>query len=302
MVIPVYNSEHTLEELFQRVKTFFENFDPQVSFELIFVDDFSKDGSWEVLKKLKKKNPHVVKIIRFAKNYGQHNALLCGLRHSSGNRAITMDDDLQHAPEDINLLIKTMEETNADLVYGIGGGKHSPTRRIGSKLYKKSSKYIDGKYGEGSSFRLMDSSLLKKISNHHQHFVFIEELLFWYTEDIELVPVGHYPRKFGKSGYSANKIFRQIVNISINYSNWPLKLMIYGGAVFSLISFLLGVYFILKKIIFDSVVPGFTALIVAIFFSTSLLLLCFGIVGKYLNNIYDVLNEKPAYSIKEVHL
>lgn len=302
VVIPVYNSQNSLNELFQRLKKTFESFESETTYEVIFVDDFSKDESWGVLKSLKKEHPEHLKIIRLAKNYGQHNAIFCGFRNSTGERIITIDDDLQQAPEDIVLLVNRMDDTDADLVYGVGGNKHSVSRKIGSDLYKKGSKYIDKKYGEGSSYRLLTSSLLKKVIAHKQHFIFIEELLFWYTEWIEVVKVQHHPRKSGKSGYSPLKIFRLVVKSSVNYSNWPLKFMIYGGGFLSLLFFLIGLYFIYKKIFIGVLVPGFTALIVAIFFSTSILLLCFGIVGKYLFNIYDILNDKPTYSIKEAFL
>ena len=299
VIIPVFNSEDSLEELFQRIKTTFENFGSSTTFEVIFVDDFSKDKSWDILKKLKNEFPDLLKIIRFAKNYGQHNAVFCGFENSSGERIVTIDDDLQQDPKDIELLITKMDSTNADLVYGLGTKKYSAARKIGSSAYKNFSKYVDGKYGQGSSFRLLTASLLKQVIEHKKHFVFLEEILFWYTDYIEVVEVKQYPRKYGKSGYSIAKIFGYMNNTSINYSVWPLKIMINGGALLSLISFLLGLYFIFKKIFLGIIIPGFTALIVSIFFSTSLLLMCFGIVGKYLNNIYIVLNEKPTYSIKE---
>ncbi len=300
VVIPVYNSEGSLQELHRRLNETLRQLTSD--FEIIFIDDFSQDNSWDVLKKIKSAHKDTIKIARFAKNYGQHNAILCGFRYSSGKRIVTIDDDLQQAPEDILLLVERMDNSNADLVYGIGGENHSAGRRIGSTMYKKSAKYLDGKYGQGSSYRLIDAKLMDKVISHRQHFVLIEELLHWHTECIELVTVKHYKRQSGKSGYTPLKIFRQIVNISVNYSNWPLKVMVWGGAFFSFVSFLLGMYFIIKKIAFGISTPGFTALIVAIFFSTSLLLLCFGIVGKYLSNIYVILNDKPAYSVKEAQL
>ncbi len=300
VVIPVYNSQNCLKELYERISTTLQKL--TADYEVIFVDDFSSDKSWNVLKEIKDANSGQSKIVRFAKNYGQHNATLCGFRYATGDRIITMDDDLQQAPEDILLLVEKMDSTNADLIYGVGGKNHSLVRRVGSNLYKQGAKHIDGKYGEGSSFRLIDSSLLKKVVNHKMHFILIEELLFWHTECIEIVEVQHHPRRSGKSGYSPLKLFKFIVNISVNYSNWPLKFMTYGGAILSLVFFLLGLYFILKKLLLNVSVPGFTALIVAIFFSTGLLLLCFGIVGKYLNNIYIVLNDKPVYSVKEAYL
>ena len=299
IVIPVYNSQDSLSKLYDRISETLKKLTQD--FEVIFIDDFSTDNSWEKLMQLKKEHSNV-KLIRFSKNYGQHNATLCGFRYSAGDRVVTIDDDLEEDPADILLLIEKMNATNAELIYGIGDKNRSSAREIGSNLYKQSAKYVDGKQGNSSSFRLIESSLLEKIKNHKQHFIIIEELLFWYTEMIDYVVVNHSPRKHGKSGYSPLKIFKLITNTSLNYSNWPLKFMTYGGAVLSFVSFLLGLYFMYKKVFLNISVPGFTALIVAIFFSTSLLLLCFGIVGKYLNNIYIVLNNKPTYSIKEVVL
>lgn len=300
VVVPVFNSQGSLKELFEKLNYTLTQLN--LSFEVVFVDDCSKDSSWDVLLELKESHSDLVKLIRFSRNFGQHNATLCGLRYAKGDVALTIDDDLQQAPEDIVLLLDRMKQTNADLVYGVGGEHHSTFRKVGSSLYKKTAKYIDGKYGDGSSFRLISRSLLEKVVQHTNHFVLLEELLFWYTQNIEIVPVQHFPKKSGKSGYSPWKIFQLISDISLNYSDWPLKFMTYGGAVFSVISFLFGVYFIFKKVFLDVNIRGFTALIVAVFFSTSLLLLCFGIVGKYLNNIHTALSKKPMYSIKEAYL
>lgn len=300
VVIPVYNSQGSLEELHARLEETLKKLTND--YEIIFVDDFSADESWKVLTQIKNANDSTVKILRFAKNYGQHNALLCGFRYCSGDRIFTIDDDLQHAPEDMMLLVERMDSSDADLVYGIGGDKHSVGRRVGSAMYKKGAKYIDGKYGQGSSYRLIDSKLINKVIGHKQHFIHVEELLHWHTECIELVQVRHFKRKSGKSGYTPFRIFKQVVNTSLNYSDWPLKVMVWGGAFFSFLSFMMGLYFIIKKIAFGVKIHGFTALIVAVFMSASLILLCLGIIGKYLSNIYVILNDKPAYSVKEAKL
>jgi len=298
IVVPVYNSASILPKLNQRLQKCLEGL---YEVEIIYVDDFSKDQSWSVLKDLKKQFDNL-KIVKLGKNFGQHSATLCGFNFAQGECVVTIDDDLQQGPEDISKLIDVLNESNAELVYGIGNSNHSKFRKAGSDLYKKGAKHIDGKMGEGSSFRALKKSLVDKVKVYNNHFVMLEEILYWHTRNIEFVAVNHYPRMDGKSGYSPLKIFRFIVDISVNYSNWPLKFMTYGGAILSFVFFCLGIYFIAKKVIYGASVPGFTALIVAIFFSTSVLLLCFGIVGKYLNNIYVVLNKKPVFSIEEAEL
>lgn len=301
VIVPVYNSEDSLKELFERIYNTLQKTEKE--FEVIFVDDFSKDTSWIQLLEIKKTNDKKVKIIRLAKNYGQHNATFCGLKYVRGQYVITIDDDLQNSPDDMLLLIDEINNANVDLVYGIEVGKRERSiRQASSDLWKKGSKKMEGSLGEGSSFRIFNADLLKNIISHNQHFIFLDELLFWYTNFIGFVEVKREPRKHGKSGYSPFKMLKFVSSITIFYGTWPLKLMTFGGALLSFLSFLIGVYFLWKKFVLGINVPGFTAIIVAISFSTSLILICFGIIGKYLSNIYIVLNNKPTYSVKEVQL
>ncbi|HET8837877.1 MAG TPA: glycosyltransferase family 2 protein [Flavobacteriaceae bacterium] len=299
VVIPVFNSEKSLEELFLRIKSTFDIFEDEVLFEIIFVDDFSKDTSWKILKKLKSEFPDRVKIIRFAKNYGQHNATFCGFQYATGNYVITIDDDLQYAPEDIPLLVQKIKSEHLDLVYGIGNKSHSFMRKIGSDFYKFNAKRVEKSLGEGSSFRVLTKELVQKILSHQQYFMYIDELLFWYTDHISFANVRHHKRNIGDSGYDASKLFKMTAQSTLLFGRWPLKLMIWFGSIFSILSFLVGVFYILKKIFLGANVPGYTSLIVGISFSTSLILLCFGIIGYYLASIHLILNKKPPYSIKE---
>lgn len=298
VVVPVFNSESTLKDLFERTAAVFERIGK--SFEMIFVDDGSRDKSWEVLKALKKAYPEKVKAVRLSKNYGQHNALFCGLGFVGGSHVITMDDDLQTPPEEIEKLINKYHESEADLVYGYyKRKKHNFLRNFGSKLLKKSSKHLYDAPGEGSSFKLVENKLVKNILNHYQNFVYIDELFLWYTEDIDFVQVEHHPRKGGRSGYSLGKLLRLFFNITIYYTAVPLKLMTAIGLVSSLVSFGFAIRFIVRKIFFD--VPlGYTSIIVTVLFSASLILFSLGIIGEYLNRIYMVQNKKPPFSIKKV--
>ncbi|MBK7214382.1 MAG: glycosyltransferase family 2 protein [Bacteroidales bacterium] len=298
IVVPVYNSESTLEALFSRVKQVFETLGK--SFEVVFVDDCSKDKSWEVLSGIKSVNPNLVVAIRLTRNYGQHNAVFCGFEYAKGDYIITLDDDLQVPPEEITKLIDKFKETDADLVYGYFGKKHhSVVRNVGSYFIKKSSRLLLQSPGEGSSFRLLSSELAKNLLKHNQHFLYIDELLLWYTGNIAFVQVEHQKRNISHSGYSTWKLMKLSINIIIHYTAVPLKIMTYGGFILSILSFFLAIRFIINKLIHD--VPlGYTSLIVAILFSTSIIMLCLGVIGEYLTRIYKVQNKKPPYSIKKI--
>jgi len=298
IVVPVYNSCESLEELFQRIEQTMNGLEK--SFEVLFVDDDSTDGSWNKLEFIQKTNPDNVTVIRLARNFGQHNATICGIAQASGAYIITLDDDLQNPPEEIAKLVSTMENSDTDLVYGIYGKKqHSLVRNLGSAALKASSRRISRTKGYGSSFRLMKSSLGKCLLNHQLNFIYIDELFNWYTNHIEFVLVDHQKRPYQKSTYTSHSLFSLFSNLVIYYTAIPLRIMVYSGFIFAFLSFIIGIMYIYRKIVHD--VPlGFTALIVAISFSTSIILLSLGIIGEYLSRIYSVQNRKPPYSIKTI--
>lgn len=298
IIVPVFNSENTLEQLFSRTKAVFTSLGK--TFELVFVDDCSKDNSWETITQLKKQFPDEIIGIRLSRNYGQHNAVFCGLDNARGDFMITIDDDLQIPPEEIPKLIQNLNEKDSDLVYGyFGKKKHSLFRNFGSYFIKKSSRILLQSPGEGSSFRLLTRDLARNILKHNQHFMYIDELLLWYTGNISFVQVSHEKRSINHSGYSTWKLMKLSFNIVIYYTAVPLRIMTYGGFILSVLSFVLAIRFIINKLIHD--VPlGYTSLIVAILFSTSIIMLCLGMIGEYLTRIYKVQNKKPPYSIKKI--
>jgi glycosyltransferase involved in cell wall biosynthesis len=299
VIVPVFNSEKTLEELFTRISSVFS--EPAINFEIIFVDDGSSDNSWEIIKNLKNNNKETIKAARLSKNYGQHNATFCGLGFAEGNNIITIDDDLQTPPEEISKLISTMKADSSEMVYGYyKNKKHSIFRNAGSKMLKKTGKMLKRSHGEGSSFRLFTKELADKILTHSQNFVFVDELLLWYTDDISFCSVEHLERKEGRSGYSNFKLINLALNLMIYYSAIPLKIMTWGGLLSSILSFLVGIYFLLRKIFFHHIPAGYTSLIVAILFSTSLIIFSLGIIGEYIYRMYMLQNKKPSFSIKKV--
>ncbi|HXU25924.1 MAG TPA: glycosyltransferase family 2 protein [Bacteroidia bacterium] len=300
IVVPVYNSVETLSELYARVNATCITL--QKKYQLIFVDDGSSDNSWEVIEGLKTQNTTDIIGVKLTKNFGQHNALLCGFNYCKGDVIITMDDDLQHPPEEIEKLLTKYQQTNADVVYGLPiNKKHSLVRNVGSNLVSSSSEYSKKSTGvkKGSSFRLIKREIAHDMKEHfYSNFLFLDAIINWNTGNIEHIEVEHKERKAGKSGYTTFKLASLYFNILINYSATPLKLMTYGGLFSSIISFLFALHFVYKKII-HHVPLGYTSLIVSVLFSTGLILFCLGIIGQYLYKIYQFQNKKPPYLIKK---
>ncbi len=298
VVVPVFNGEKTLVELFTRLKRTFESLEK--SFEVIFVEDSSTDNSWTEICAIKNRYPDHVTAIRLARNFGQHNALLCGLHHVRGHFVITLDDDLQNPPEEIPKLFKKQAEVKVDLVYGIYKIKqHDALRNIGSYIVQRIFRYVFRTDGNITSFRLITYDLVAKLLMHRQSFVFLDGLLHWYTDYISFVEVDHEPRRYGKSGYSITKLLRLANNLLFNFTTIPLRMIIYLGFLTSFFSFLIGVAFIIRRLRYD--VPlGFTAIIVSMFFMGGITLLVIGVIGEYLSRLYSLQNDKPQYSIKQM--
>lgn len=270
-------------------------------FGVVFVEDCGKDNSWSVIGSLKKEFPEFVTGVKLNRNFGQHNATLCGYQYADGDLIVTIDDDLQIFPEDIPVLIQKQQETGAELVYGSYGEKnHAAFRNAGSFVVNKTLNLAFGTTGSITSFRLITKNLLHNIIQHHQSFVFLDGLFLWHTSHVEKVQVRHQSRMEGKSGYNLIKLARLSSNMLFNFTTLPLKFLVYLGLFISMLSFSAGIYFVLKKMLWDVPILGYTSLIVAIFFMGGITLLVLGIIGEYIGRLYTLQNAKPQYSVREV--
>ncbi|OJW82901.1 MAG: hypothetical protein BGO69_02370 [Bacteroidetes bacterium 46-16] len=298
IVIPVYNSSGSLQELADRTVAALHG----LSCEIVFIDDGSRDGSWQVISRLKMQYPDVIKAIKLQKNYGQHAALLCAFSYARGNYIITIDDDLQYAPEDIMTLINKQAETAAQVVYAILiDRQHPKIRAVGTRLVQTNNKIITSTDIKGSSFRLISREIIDKIvTNHRNNFLFLDEVLLWYTTTFAYVDVKHYPRKHGKTGYTLGKLVKMYFSMITNYSAFPLRAMVNLGFIFSLLFFIIGLRFIYIKMARGIPIIGWTSIIVTILFSTSVIMLCLGVLGIYLFKMFQAQQNKPLYTIKQV--
>ena len=297
VIIPVFNSETTLEELCGRIISLFENMNLRV--EILMINDGSKDGSWAKIKELCQKHTGNVRGINLTHNCGQHKALLCGIRESKGDFAITIDDDLQYHPEDIAKLISNQRETCADIVYGVyAQKKHSLLRNAGSRMVAN----IFQKYAhipqKGSSFKLVTRHVMDHVKDYNHPYVFLDEVLGWYSRQTTCETVRHEDRKSGTSGYNVFKLVSYTFQIILSYTTLPLRLITWFGlmAFFVCLGFI--IYFIYQKYTYGAEI-GFTALIVSIIMSTGLILFCIGIIGEYLSRLFLIQTDKPLFIIKE---
>ena len=250
VVVPVFNSEKSLPELFERLHKTFEGI--KKTFQVIFVDDGSEDKSWKVLNELKNIHPEIVTAVRLTKNFGQHNAILCGFGFVKSDYTITIDDDLQYRPEDITILFDRMNETGADIIFGIHNDKkHNIVRKIGARYMDQSSR-LSGKAIAGASFRLIHSDIVKNTIETYHEYVYIDEILSWFTGHVDFAVIQHEPRKYDRSNYTSGKLISHAYNISLFYTAFPLRLMSYGGFTAAIVFALIGLFYFLKKIFFHA--------------------------------------------------
>lgn len=296
LIVPVYNSASTLPKLLEACEHSLSLDDTQI----IFINDFSSDNSWEVLLQLKKQSQIDLILVSLASNFGQHAALFCGLQYAEGEYIVTLDDDLQHHPREIEKLAEAIESENADLVYGIYAQKeHGALRNMGSVVFAAIVNKFASTPLQGSSFKLMRKSLVEKVLHHPHYSFYLDEVIAWYSKKTSFTQVEHGKRLHGSSGYSPVSLIKMSIGVLLNYTALPLKFITWLGILSSLISFGVGIFYLYEK--FNNVAQvGFTAIIVSIFFSTGLILFSLGIIGEYISRLFLIQTGKPPFKIKEV--
>jgi len=300
VVVPVYNSEGSLRELYRRLSLVFHSLN--VSWELIAVNDCSRDRSWKVLLEMAEAHQNV-KAINLMNNFGQHNALMCGFHHVQGKYVITMDDDLQHPPEEIPKLISRIESGNYGVVYGQYKQKrHGWFRDFVSASVNDLISRITGSGYRVTSFRIMERKVVEKILAYTQYNVMIDVLI---KDTVASLDVGHcrvehHPRTIGKSNYSFKKLFWYAVNMVFNYTVWPLRLATLLGFFFSVLGFMGVILEIILYLLQGTPVRGWTSLFLAVTFFSGIILFILGIVGEYMGRIFLNVNQKPQYVVKEL--
>ncbi|HET7697852.1 MAG TPA: glycosyltransferase family 2 protein [Vicinamibacterales bacterium] len=298
IVVPVYNAEHSLAALVERLHPVLSA--AAATFEVILVDDGSRDGSWRAIEDLHARYGWV-RGMRMMRNYGQHNATLCGIRDARGDVVVTMDDDLQHPPEQIPVLLAKLEE-GYDVVYGSPSAeRHGLWRDLASRITKLALQSVLGATTarQVSGFRALRTHLRQAFADFRGAFVSIDVLLTWSTTKFTACRVPHEYRKFGRSNYTFFKLVIHALNMLTGFSTLPLQFASLLGFAAMLLGMGLLAMVLVRYLIHGVVMPGFTFLasVICLFSGTQLFTL--GMMGEYLARVHDRTLERPIYAVAE---
>jgi glycosyltransferase involved in cell wall biosynthesis len=298
IVVPCFRSGDNLRFLHERLLAVLEPVFSDI--ELIFVEDGGGDDTWLIILDIVSKDPRA-RGIKLARNYGQHNALLCGIRAASGELVVTMDDDLQNPPEEIPKLLKKLEE-GYDVVYGSPEREtHGFLRDMASRITKLA---LQGSMGVSSAskvsaFRAFRTRLRNSFSDYRSPTVNIEVLLTWGTTKFASVNVRQDKRLVGQSGYTLGKLIMHAINMMTGFSTLPLQVASIIGLVFAFGGFVILVYVLVQYAIFGSAVPGFSFLASIISIFSGVQLFALGIIGEYIARMHFRSMERPPYAVGE---
>jgi len=270
-------------------------------YELILVDDGSGDGTWQVIEDLARGHEWV-RGVRLMRNYGQHNALLCGIRRARYELTLTLDDDLQHPPEEIPRLLKQLG-AETDVVYGTPAvEQHGLWRDMATQVTKFALQSAMGApiARKAGAFRVFRTQLRDAFANYDAPYVSVDVLLTWATTRFEAIKVRHEPRTIGASNYTFKKLVVHALNMLTGFSTWPLRLASLIGFFFTLMGTLALFYVLIRFFIEGGSVPGFPFLasMIAIFSGAQLFSL--GIIGEYLARMHARSMQHPTYSVREM--
>lgn len=299
VVIPVFNSEQIVGITIDQTVAFFREHGLQ--YEIILVNDKSRDSSWEVVKQKANDNPYII-AVDLLRNYGQHTANFCGFNYSTGDYVITIDDDMQNPPDQIIYLIRKIHE-GYDVVFGhFKEKKHAFYRCWGSRLIKFINNRIFVKQ-EGlilSNFRIIRRDVVDRICAYKTMYPYITGLVMMFCSHPGNVLVEHKERPIGQSNYSIFRILKLVARILFNYSSYPLRIVAVIGLIISFLSFLLGGFYLCRGLIYSISVPGWTTLVVLISFFNGITLLMLGMLGEYLIRLINQLSWSVPYHVREV--
>jgi polyisoprenyl-phosphate glycosyltransferase len=300
IVVPVYNSAVTILLLLERLTGVLATISQ--SYEIILVDDGSKDDSWSVIQSLRTMYRDHLVAVQLMRNYGQHNALMCGLGLARGEYVVTMDDDLQNPPEEIPKLLTCIREQGLDLVYGCPDNRsHAAWRNLGASIVWHFYRTVFRNPITPTPFRIMRYQLAKSVMFYDLNFTYLDGLLAWCTSRIGIVEVEHHARAQGRSGYSLGRLVGLALNLYTNFSLIPLQIVSALGLITATSGFLVGIYYLFQYIASSIVVPGFASTIIAVLVLGGAQLLALGVIGEYLGRLHLNVNRKPQYVIRHLN-
>jgi polyisoprenyl-phosphate glycosyltransferase len=297
IVIPVYNSEENLHELTRQLIDALHLY----SYEIIFVNDHSKDKSWDVIKEICNSNKNITGL-DLRKNFGQDNAIMAGLSKVKGDYTVIMDDDLQHSPYDIPPLYNECQK-GFDICYAYFSNiKQALWKNIGSRINGYIAEILIKKPQNIylSPFMVIRKEVIKKVVEYDGPYPYIQGLLYNITDNITQIDTPHHKRFKGKSNFNFIRSFSLFLNLATNFSVIPLRISAFTGIISSLTGFLMIPYYFIRYFQGNYKFQGWTTIVILLLIFGGLILLSLGLIGEYIGRMYLKINHKPQYVIKEI--
>ena len=298
ILIPVFNDQEVLPELFQRLKALLNQYYPD--HEILFVDDGSADNSWQIIEDLHQQDSQV-KGLKLIHNFGQQNAIAAGLDNVNGDIVVIMDSDLQDRPEDIPKLIDALLANDASMAIAQWKSRQDGfLKQFVSRLFFAVSKKITNIRHEPNLgvFRAIRREVVEELKKYTEKTATTLSLLYWIGVDYVAVPLERDARFAGKSGYNLKKMLKLTADRIFSFSMFPIRAAILAGTLISALSFLTGIVLIIRRMM-GMVAPGWTSMIVLTLFLFGLNFLFLGVVGEYLGRIFQETKQRPKYIIKK---
>ncbi len=300
-VIPCYRSEKTLGSVVEEIGSTMDRLG-KYTYEIILVNDGSPDNTWETICNITKEDKdNRILGINFAKNFGQHAAIMAGLNHVTGDYVVCLDDDGQTPADEVDKLLNALED-GADVAYARYERKqHSFFRNFGTFMNETMATIMLGKPKElyVSSYFAARKFVVDEMIKYDSSYPYVIGLVLRTTKNIVNVDVKHRRREAGESGYSFAKLFALWINGFTAFSIKPLRIATFVGTVFAILGFLYGIYTIIKKFVYPIAPMGYAALMSAVIFMGGMLMLMLGMVGEYVGRLYISQNKNPQYVIRE---
>ncbi|HHM06090.1 MAG TPA: glycosyltransferase [Gammaproteobacteria bacterium] len=299
IIIPVYNGAKTIGPLVSRLH---EELARRYELEVVLVNDCSpRDDSEKVCRQLCRKYRGSVSFVNLSKNFGEHNAVMAGLRYCTGDAAVIMDDDFQNPPGEVIKLVEKLSE-GYDVVYSCYEKKqHHWFRNLGSRFNNFVASVMLGK-PKGlylSSFKVINRFLVGEVSRYDGPYPYIDGLILRVTRKYATVLVGHDPREEGRSGYNLHKLISLWLNMFTNFSILPLRVASIGGVLFALLGFAFALFVIVEKLADPTIPVGWTSTVCIILVVAGVQLIALGMIGEYLGRLFLKDNGSPQYVVRE---